>query len=81
MTTVRNRTGERLAELEPITVRVGDAARITGLCRSKIFRLIASGDIEAVNIGKVRVVFIDSLKQFLRARAASQKQERGHPER
>lgn len=78
---MRKRTGERLTELEPITVRVGDAARMTGLCRSKIFRLIASGDIEAVKIGKARVVFIDSLKQFLRARAASQKQERTYSER
>nr|WP_155986198.1 helix-turn-helix domain-containing protein [Novosphingobium lentum] len=73
---VRSRNGQRGPDVEPITVRVDDAARITGLCRSKIFRLIASGDIETVKIGKARIVFVDSLNAFLRARAAAQNSRR-----
>lgn len=81
MAAARKRPGERAPEVEPISVRVGDAARITGLCRSKIFRLIASGEIEAVKIGKARVVFVDSLNAFLRARAAAQNKRPGPTER
>lgn len=69
----RNRPGERAPDAEPIAVRVGDAARMTGLCRSKIFRLIASGEIEAVKVGKARIVFVDSLNAFLRGRAEAQR--------
>ncbi len=72
MAIAKHGTGERAPDVEPIAVRVGDAARITGLCRSKIFRLIASGDIEAVKSGKARIVFVDSLKAYLRAGAATQ---------
>ena len=81
MVAARSRTGERAPEVEPIAVRVGDAARMTGLCRSKIFRLIASGDIEAVKIGKARHVFVESLKAFLRARAAAQNRRPGSGEK
>lgn len=56
-------------ELEIISVRVPEAARMTGLCRSKIFALIASGELETVKIGKARIILVDSLKAFLRARA------------
>lgn len=69
--------GERAPDVQPIAVRVGDAARITGLCRSKIFQLIASGELDAVKIGKARIVFVDSLNAFLRARANKQKEMAG----
>lgn len=36
---------------QPLTVRVSAAIRITGLGRSKIYELIAAGDIETVKIG------------------------------
>ena len=33
--------------IEPISVRIPEAVRMTGLSKSKIYQLIASGDIEA----------------------------------
>src|SRR3546814_10062942 len=35
-------------KLEPLTVRVATAVRITGLSRSRIYELIQSGDLETV---------------------------------
>ncbi|HNJ46798.1 MAG TPA: helix-turn-helix domain-containing protein [Novosphingobium sp.] len=49
-----------------------DAVRMTGIGRSKLYELIASGDLETVKIGRCTLVTIDALKELLaRARAAS----------
>ena len=53
--------------IEPITVRVPDAVRMTGLSKTKIYQLIASGDIEAAKVGRATVVFVSSLSSFLRS--------------
>lgn len=54
--------------LELISVRVPDAVRLTGLSRSRIYQLIASGDIEAAKVGRQTVVLVASLKALLNAR-------------
>ncbi len=41
---------------------------MTGLSKSKIYLLIASGDIEAAKVGRATVVFVESLRDFLRSR-------------
>ena len=57
---------------EPLAVRIPDAVRMTGIGRSKLYELIASGDLETVKIGRCTLVTIDALKELLaRARAAS----------
>ena len=38
--------------VEPICVKVNDAARMIGVGRTKLYELIASGEIEAVKLGK-----------------------------
>lgn len=53
---------------EPISVRVPEAVRLTGLSRSKIYQLIGSGEIEAAKVGRSTVVLFASLKAFLRSR-------------
>jgi len=60
--------GEGSPAIEPISVRMPDAVRMTGLSKSKIYQLIASGDIEAAKVGRATVIFVDSLKLFLRSR-------------
>ncbi len=37
---------------EPICVKVNDAARMIGVGRTKLYELIASGEIEAIKLGK-----------------------------
>lgn len=53
--------------VEPITVRIPDAVRMTGLSKTKIYHLIASGDIEAAKVGRATVVFVESLNAFLQS--------------
>ncbi|GFM31088.1 MULTISPECIES: helix-turn-helix domain-containing protein [Pseudomonadota] len=59
--------GDDAPPIGPISVRIPDAVRMTGLSKSKIYQLIASGDIEAAKVGRATVVFVDSLRSFLRS--------------
>lgn len=60
--------GEARAMIEPISVRIPDAVRITGLSRSRIYQLIASGDIEAAKVGRSTVVLVASLRALILAK-------------
>ena len=51
--------------LEPLTVRIAEAVRLTGLCRSKIYELIASGDIETVKVGRCTLIPMTSLRALV----------------
>ncbi|WP_439570753.1 helix-turn-helix domain-containing protein [Sphingomonas sp.] len=57
-------------KIEPLTVRVSTAVRITGLSRSRIYELIQSGEIETVKVGRCTLVQFESLKALTRSRAA-----------
>jgi excisionase family DNA binding protein len=58
-------------KIEPLTVRISTAVRITGLSRSRIYELIQSGDIDTVKVGRCTLVQFESLKALTRSRAAS----------
>ena len=47
--------------LEPICVRVNDAARMIGIGRTKLYELISSGELETVKIGKATRITTASL--------------------
>lgn len=55
----------RQSEINPITVRLPDAIRMTGLGRSKIYELIASGDIETIKIGRCTLFPVESLHKLI----------------
>ncbi len=50
---------------EPITVRVPDAVRMTGLSRSRVYLLMSSGEIETVKVGRNTLILVESLKAFI----------------
>jgi len=50
------------SRLEPLTVRISTAVRITGLSRSRIYELIQSGDLDTVKVGRATLVQYQSLK-------------------
>lgn len=61
--------------IEPISVRIPDACRLTGIGRSKLYELIASGDLEVVKIGAMTLVPFESLRHLIkRARRADSSQ-------
>lgn len=51
-------------KIEPLTVRISTAVRITGLSRSRIYELIQSGELDTVKVGRATLVQYASLKQL-----------------
>ncbi|QAY78182.1 helix-turn-helix domain-containing protein [Sphingosinicella sp. BN140058] len=49
----------------PITVRVREACRLTGIGRSKMYMLIQEGHIEVVKVGSMTLITMRSLTAFL----------------
>jgi excisionase family DNA binding protein len=56
-------------EPAPITVRIREACRLTGIGRSKLYELIAAGEIETIKVGTITLVPVASLMSFLRCKA------------
>ena len=57
--------GQRIAASEPLTVRIPEAVRITGIGRSKLYELIQAGDIAVVKIGASTLIPMDSLRDLV----------------
>lgn len=55
--------------VESICVRINDAARMIGVGRTKLYQLIATGELETVKIGKATRVTTASLYELIRGRA------------
>ena len=51
---------------EPICVRVNDAARMIGIGRTKLYELIAAGEVEAVKLGKSTRITTSSLHDLIK---------------
>lgn len=50
---------------EPISVRISAAVRLTGIPRSTLYELIASGQIETVKIGRSTFIPFRCLKRLI----------------
>jgi excisionase family DNA binding protein len=49
----------------PITVRVPEACRLTGIGRSKLYELIAAGDIKVIKVGSITLIPVADLARYL----------------
>jgi hypothetical protein len=58
--------------IDPVTVTVPDALRLSGLGRTKFYELIGSGAIKSITIGTRRLVDFASLKALLKGPEAQQ---------
>jgi hypothetical protein len=57
--------------VEPLCLRIPAACAFVGISRSKLYELIASGDVETVKLGTATLVLTESLRalvETLRAR-------------
>jgi hypothetical protein len=57
-----------MATIDPaplLPVRVGDASRIIGIGRTKLYELIKAGDLETVKIGGATLVTMRSLRHLI----------------
>lgn len=53
---------------QAITVRIKDACRMTGIGRSKLYELIAAGEIRTVKIGAMTLIPVDSIRELIEGR-------------
>lgn len=53
---------------DPICVRINDAARMVGVGRTKLYQLIAAGEVEAVKLGKSTRITTASLHDLVKRR-------------
>ena len=51
--------------MEPIALRVSDAAKAIGLSRSRLYELLAAGVITSFRCGNARLVPTASLREFV----------------
>lgn len=51
--------------LEPLTVRIPVAVQITGIGRSKLYELIAAGEVDIVKIGASTLITVASLRRLI----------------
>jgi excisionase family DNA binding protein len=58
---------------EPISVKIPEAVRLTGLSRSRIYELMRSGDIEFAKVGSSTLILVESLREFIQSRRSSGK--------
>jgi excisionase family DNA binding protein len=53
----------------PLSVRVADASRLTGIGKTKLFELIADGTLETTSIGRRRLILYRSLQRLIEGSA------------
>ena len=53
------------AGMEPLTVRVSTAVKLTGISRSRIYELIQSGDLNVKKVGRSTLIPYSALKKYL----------------
>lgn len=53
---------------EPISVRIPEACRLTGLSRSRLYELMKSRDVEYVKVGSSTLILMESLHRFIESR-------------
>ncbi|HET8630027.1 MAG TPA: helix-turn-helix domain-containing protein [Thermomicrobiales bacterium] len=63
--------------MEKLLLRPHECAEALGLCRSKVYELIASGTIPSITIGKSRRIPLDALREWVRAQTAAGTAEPG----
>ncbi|XHS02413.1 hypothetical protein ACFB49_40240 [Sphingomonas sp. DBB INV C78] len=51
--------------MDPVTVRIPEACRLTGIGRSKLYELIQAGEIPIVKIGSMTLVPVESLRALI----------------
>ena len=62
---------------EPISVKIPEAVRLTGLSRSRLYELMRSGDIAFAKVGSSTLILVDSLRRFIEACRAPGEPGRG----
>jgi excisionase family DNA binding protein len=57
--------GDTELPVMPITVRIREACRMTGIGRSKLYELITAGEIETIKVGAITLLPVAGIEDFL----------------
>ena len=57
---------DRVASLEPLLLRVDEAARLAGIGRSLAYEKVSSGEWPSISIGRARRVPLDGLRKWIK---------------
>ncbi len=71
------RARRELGALEPVAVRIPQAAAMLGIGRSTLYLCIAAGEIETIKVGRSTLVPVESLKAFVAARRSGAERVNG----
>lgn len=58
----------RGADVAPITVRINEASRLTGVGRTKIYELISDGTLRLVKVGRASLIPMEDLHRLIAVR-------------
>lgn len=58
--------------VQPYALTLDNAARFSGLSRSRIYELMGAGDLKSFKVGNRRMIMLDDMKAFLDQAAHSQ---------
>jgi predicted DNA-binding transcriptional regulator AlpA len=50
---------------ERLTVRIPTAMNMLGLSRARFYKLMDSGEVETIKVGRARLVILQSLRDFV----------------
>ena len=64
---------------EVVALSLNDAAKRFGIGRSKLYRLIGDGEIEARKVGKKTLIMAESLRRFVENAPRATTVQRSHP--
>jgi excisionase family DNA binding protein len=59
-------TSEDQVEAGRLLVRVEEAAELLGIARTSMYKLIATGEVESVRVGRLRRVPVACLEEFVK---------------
>jgi excisionase family DNA binding protein len=57
-----------VAQISPLSVRVKQACQLIGIGRSKLYELIAAGEIETIKVGAATLIPMSSLVSLIESR-------------
>lgn len=63
-----NRSSDPRERIEPISMRIPDACRFTGISRSTLYLLIARGEVEIIKLWNSTLVLTESLRRMIEGR-------------
>jgi hypothetical protein len=67
-----HRPSSELVRVEPISVRIPLAIAMTGFSRSRLYELIATGEIEIAKDRRTTLVLVDSLRAAVERRRSTE---------